>query len=438
MASRANRLRVSPPDRFPDPEDVAVVATFARVLALLLLLLGCSEQPPPPPPPPPRPPERPPLVGPRAVSSRAAFDLVASRQGAFLVFGPTQQAGGGLVVQPLDAIGAPRGSEIALERIPTRRSGELPPPYALEVVAATAAGRLGVAYVVAEDAGIIVRAVHASDDLQSSSPPQTLAETGLRLWRGRGQVGLAASADGTLSLLARAGTAPCEASSQTAPTNLPRTDVDPDLVAAPARTCVRIRAWRLASPPSLREAESLLLPDACEGPIVGHLWSDGVWYHAVCNLENGVPVTTGYAIQFDPPYARADRLLEGTWPVGLAPVASGLRDGRGGVILVAEDGAMVAIGPMLSGVPMPTTERRVRCDAGRPVLEGGPVRVALSAPTSRLESLLPPQLAPAGARAVWTGEALLVAVPASRDVIVRRYQCERGELVRTERFGAES
>jgi hypothetical protein len=60
--------------------------------------------------------------------------------------------------------------------------------------------------------------------------------------------------------------------------------------------------------------------------------------------------------------------------------------------------------------------------------------LTLDAPQSRLEALLPEAIAPVGARAVWTGEALLVAVPDGSDLLLRRFVNRPGQagLVRDE------
>ena len=80
--------------------------------------------------------------------------------------------------------------------------------------------------------------------------------------------------------------------------------------------------------------------------------------------------------------------------------------------------------------------RSVRCEQGRPIIEiggaGGPLRVPLTESASRLESLLPDSMAPTGARAVWTGDAVLIAIPSGRDVGLRRYQCELDRMVRSD------
>ena len=74
-----------------------------------------------------------------------------------------------------------------------------------------------------------------------------------------------------------------------------------------------------------------------------------------------------------------------------------------------------------------------RCDGGRPTLTfGTEVALPLTGSESRLEAWLPDNVAPRGSRAAWTGEALLVAVPLSGEVHLRRYECVDGVFSRTD------
>lgn len=50
----------------------------------------------------------------------------------------------------------------------------------------------------------------------------------------------------------------------------------------------------------------------------------------------------------------------------------------------------------------------------------------------RLEGWLPEELAPAGSRALWTGEALLVVIPSGGELALKRYECIHDRLTRTD------
>jgi hypothetical protein len=63
---------------------------------------------------------------------------------------------------------------------------------------------------------------------------------------------------------------------------------------------------------------------------------------------------------------------------------------------------------------------------------GPGVVLPLTGPLSRIETWLAEDLAPAGARAVWTGQALLVAAPAEGGVRVRGHRCGQESLAPVE------
>ncbi len=154
-------------------------------------------------------------------------------------------------------------------------------------------------------------------------------------------------------------------------------------------------------------------------------------YYAVCHAGEH-PATTVYVIDPAVSYAAAAEVLPGCVPEGLSPAG-------GDVVLRAhcDDGEAIARVTQSGRTPL-TMTRAVfvpRCEGGRPMLTAGAaaeLSVALTASESRLEGWLPENVAPPGSRAVWTGEALLVAVPQSREVALRRYECVDGELSRTD------
>jgi hypothetical protein len=70
----------------------------------------------------------------------------------------------------------------------------------------------------------------------------------------------------------------------------------------------------------------------------------------------------------------------------------------------------------------------VDCVDGRPELRLGAFSEALGSPRPRLAPLLPAALAAASDRAVWTGEALLVARASNGEAVIRRHVCRGGTL----------
>ncbi|MEM9195929.1 MAG: hypothetical protein AAGF12_42575, partial [Myxococcota bacterium] len=160
--------------------------TFGRLpIALLLLavapgLSACGEDEadePPVPRPPPR--EVVPLVAPRITATARAFDLVASGEGAALVYGPPGPDGGGIRLLSLTALGDIRGSE---RTVVARRPGDDRPlaHTVIELAAASGGGRLGVVWVEHAEPDRIVYATHGPLTADAFSPPELLTRLGRR------------------------------------------------------------------------------------------------------------------------------------------------------------------------------------------------------------------------------------------------------------------
>lgn len=387
--------------------------SLAGSVLLSLVLAGCGEEPPPSPPPPPPPPPPPaPIVAPRAVSSRASFDLVVLPEGAALAWGAPPDEGGGVRAIALGPLGAALGPEAVVAR--AEEGGSID-----EVAAAPAGMRLAVAWVARVGSSLRANASIASAAVERFAPARELGATvpGAHDRSTRGRVAAWGRPDGAATVAHRMPPAACEASTgQCARFSLHTLGVGDDGVEA-------------------RDAHVNEVREPCEPLIVGGLARGTAFFYGACHLVSGAPATTLYAI--DPggggALASAPDVLEGCVPLGVAPGASGaVAVGRCGESIGARE-----VGPrgdLLAGVMQ--GERSARCEHGRPVLEvrgaQGAVRVALTDSVSRIEALLPDAIAPAGARAVWTGDAVLVASASGRDVTVRRYECEGDALVRTD------
>jgi hypothetical protein len=391
--------------------------------------LGCScdeEAPPTPAPPAPPPPEAP-VASPRPLSTVTAFDLAITTEGAALVYGPPISEGGGLRVVPLDAEGGLRGEERVVHTAPADAASPLPPD-ALEIAIAAGGGRLGVVWIGRRGRQRRVLATHGDDGGEAFAPAEDFGEVGGDLPAGRGGVTATAAADGAIAVTYRLGPARC---------------VEPGRVG-----CVRFGRRRLGGNDgaSERSGMALVVPTPCPRALLGQVWVDGVYYSGVCSSEGDLEssTTTVYAIQFDPQYARAEPTLRGCEPLGLAPFGAG-------VVALGRCPGRRLNAFLLSQAAQEHQElidltRRANCVDGRPDLELAPAsgiarRHALAAPASRIEVLLDDAIAPAGSRAVWTGRAVLVAVPlvgdasatriVGREVSLHRYQCREGSLVRT-------
>jgi hypothetical protein len=351
-------------------------------------------------------------LAPKAIATRVAFDLVPADDGALFVFGPPSATGGGVRVSTLGPLGQ-RGDEAVIwapNDDPRRQT-----PYAVEIAAASAGGRVGIAWVAQDGADARTFVSHGARG--AYSPPEDLGTMELPRGAERGNVALAGAPDGALSLIHRRDRGPCADGA--------------------AADCDRLAVRRLdGDGVSERSGMPLVIPEVCDQPVPGYVWSDGTWYYALCALTEGLPETTLYAIRFEPRYAQADRVLRGCTPIGLGAATEGaaLMFGRcdGGQRV---DGVRVAsMGTELS--LLADARRSVVCRGGRPELnvEAGAERVVIGLGEVRagLAPLLPEEVAPPRSRAIWTGQSILVAAPVGHEVSLRRYQCEDGVFLRTD------
>lgn len=358
-------------------------------------------------------------IAPRPIATHAAFDLVATGTGAVLVWGAPQSRGAGLHVAALDGEGVKRGVEH--EVIPRGQPGSDGPPGELpaqvvQVAAAAGGGRLGIAWVLREgDGDLHAWATHGDEAATTFAPPTDLgpSEPGGDLQR-RGSIAVALSEGGLMDVLYRATRGPC---------GLER----------PHQKCTRFAEWR---PDGHRRSVPLVVPQPCAPGLLGHIVNDGKWYYGLCARQDDANVTIVYGIQFDPEYAHAESVLSGCTPTALAPAPDGVLvtarcAAREHAVVLADTGKDLA--------DLGAVRAQASCRDGRPVLSirslGGQHTVRtlkLSGPIGRIEGWLPSQLVPSGSRAVWTGDAILVASPMGPEVTVRRYQCDNGELQRTD------
>lgn len=350
-----------------------------------------------------------PIAAPRAVASGAAFDLVATGTGAVLFFAGPASEDGALRAVSLDPRGGARGPELT---VVARAPSDLPLVVA-EVAAASAGGRLGVAWVAHETPEqTALFATFGGAEAEAFAPPIALGESVVLPRGARGRLAMSASDDGALTLTFRKPAGPCGSESG---------------------TCARYEHRRIGRPdaaPHRAEANEVRVP--CEPFLPGSVWTNGVWYSGVCSASDGAHGHV-FVLRAEPPYAADDDGPAGCLPVGLVALA----EGAASVSRCAEGLHVAHLGT--DGRAVATTTRSVlstACVNGHPQLrstgDGVTISLSLEAPQSRLEALLPQSLAPAGARAVWTGEALLVAAPQGADVFLRRYVCRATstELVR--------
>jgi hypothetical protein len=386
----------------------------APLLALLSLVfaLGCKDEAPAPPPSPPvQPKQRPAILGPRPTSSRAAFDLALGADGAVLVWGAPRRDGGGIRAARVDALGTRVGEDARVydPRLLRSSGATSAPPSTVELAASSAGGKVAVVWAEQDGPEVAIRSAVGDVAAGTFGEARLLERGPLARADARGRVGVTSSPDGSFLGLYRGGERACEEGGR-------------------AR-CVGFGVRSLGA-----DGDEGRVPMAVRGPCdraVAALSSLGDrFYYGVCAEAEGGRATTVYTIQLEPQYARSERVLAGCDPLGSTVV--------GGAVWVAgrcagarriarfeaerDRASEIALG-----------DGAVRCDGDRPVLDlAEGVAVPLDAPMDRLEPLLPPSLTEGGARAVWTGEALLVAASLGQDVALHRYQCEYGDLVRTD------
>jgi hypothetical protein len=149
------------------------------------------------------------------------------------------------------------------------------------------------------------------------------------------------------------------------------------------------------------------------------------FHYGVCTDSGKGPVTTLFSIQRDPEYARADSLLEGCTPTGtfvwhdaawlVADCEGGRRAGR-----IGDDP------PEFLDLHAP----RLECTSRKLRVRAPSLELALEEPRAGLSPLLPPDVAPSGARAAWTGRALVVASSFAERLRVTVRTC-RGDRLET-------
>jgi hypothetical protein len=151
-------------------------------------------------------------------------------------------------------------------------------------------------------------------------------------------------------------------------------------------------------------------------------------HYGVCTNTGDQPVTTMFTIEHHPEYARADPLLQGCTPVGTfvwkaaAWLVADCEGGRRAVRLGARDEAAEFLD---------LRSRRFECRAGAASLSAPSLDLLLDEPRSGLAMLLPAELAPEGARAAWTGRALVVATTFADRVRLVHSVCAGEKLVST-------
>jgi hypothetical protein len=364
----------------------------------LCALVGCSKRPSPPPGTSTATSSSvavivaPPSLG--RLSTPTGFELTSSKTGATLVWSPATRTLGALRKVELDAAGAFAGpANTALESGAV--TGEI-----TDLTAVWVKDRLALAWVEREGAKARVRAAWAA----TGAAPFELGPA----WSGprtaRGNVVMAARAERAL-VFARGDEAAC---------------VDAD-----RHGCFAFDFHELASDHAEKNGLPLSVPVPCADNSAELAVVGGRFHYGVCTDTGERPVTTMFTIERDPDYARADPLLEGCTPAGTfvwqgaAWLIGNCENGRRAVRLGARDEAAEYLD---------LRSLRLVCRRGSASIHAASLDLALDEPRSALAPLLPSTLAPAGARAAWTGRALVVGTTLADRVRLDRYTCAGDEL----------
>ena len=273
------------------------------------------------------------------------------------------------------------------------------------------AERMGVAWVELETNSDRAR-IHSSivamdprDRRATPAPVVMLSET----WGAqpvRGNVALTALEDGRFLALVRAEPEPCHDA------------------AARNQQCVRV-AFRHLQGTQTDSRPGLSLPRPCASPIVGITAVGAHRHYAVCDASSGKPVTTLFTARYRNVYAQSETLLRDCKPAALVTLDSQ-------VALTARCSGAIRLGRVdgIAPVDVATVTTSLACeDRALALTTSGGDRFTIPRPTRGLALLLPSDLQRVDARAIWTGEALLVVYPTAGALRMARHRCHRGLLV---------
>jgi len=189
--------------------------------------------------------------------------------------------------------------------------------------------------------------------------------------------------------------------------------------------CTAFTFRRLSGVTAENSGLPLSVPAPCTAHSVQLFVSSGRFHYGVCTRDGADPVTTMFSIQYDPEYARAEPLLKGCVPLGTVEAA-----GKPWLIGDCHGKRKAATIP-LNDEKVETAyvdALRISCTAERAELRQGAFTVTLREPRANLQAILPPALAPSGARAGWTGTSLVVAYLAGERLETRAFACRGGTL----------
>lgn len=335
---------------------------------------------------------------PGRLSTPTAFELTASPRGATLIWAPAARAGGAVQKRELDAAGVVQASsEVVLA---TGVDGDV-----ADLTGAWVGTRLGLAWLERKGPAARVRAAWAG----ASGAPFELGAA----WSGprmsRGNLVMAARGDKAL-VFARGSSVAC---------------IDP----AKQQNCFAFGFHELEATRAVPTGLPMSVPVPCNDNSAALAVVGERFHYGVCTETASRPVTTLFSIQHDPEYARADTLLEGCTPYGTFVWRS-----AAWLVADCEGGRRAA---RIGDDPQEFLELRglrLECRSGSMRVRAPSLDLALDEPRSGLAPLLPPDVAPSGARAAWAGRALVVATSFADTLRLTRRSCNGDRIETTTLF----
>jgi hypothetical protein len=345
------------------------------------------------------------LVSAGPVASAGAFDLVLAPSGPLLIWAPPRAAGGNgaIMARALDAFGEPRGAARALVAAGAER-GEV-----IELAAAASGQQVEQVGVVFREASAdAVRTLAVLAGGTGPAQPELLATSAGDAGKlERGRLAIAATSSGRMRLMYPAGPAEC---------------VDDE-----GEACVGF-AFRELGQDGRSEADRpwLSVPAPCPEGATSVAGLAGRFFYAVCSWRGDAPSTMAYAINVETYYARADEVLRGCVPIGMVAVDADTVL-LGGDCGVTRRAARLTL-DMKPPAEFPLDALALACQRDAASITANGWALPLDGARAELEAILPETIAPSGARALWSGSALLVAQRMSGSLELRRYTCANGRL----------
>jgi hypothetical protein len=336
----------------------------------------------------------------RALATPTAFDLAPAPDGAVLAW--AERGGGRLQLLRFDREGEVVGGGQAASHI--AGVGESAADVALTAVGADVA----LAWREASAAGATVHAAWLSADGVARRFELAATAPG----SGRGDLALVGRDRGAL-LLSRGLDVPCSDARE--------------------RSCSAFQFFEIGPDAARPTGLGLTVPEPCAAHSAqlvsarrGANGEAGPFEYAICAGPAGASALTVFSIQPSPAYAAAEEGLAGCTPLGAGRFGGeatfvGVCGGqRRSVSVPLDGGALVARN---------LDERGLVCSPSGALLRFGNGWLRPSEPLGRLELLSSDDLAPEGARAVWTGSALLVAQASAGRLALRRHACRDSRLL---------